>query len=257
MPECGVISPMFAVFFHFHGDLPALLRPALRGSQPVRRELGEKTSVKDAIESCGVPHTEVDLIVLTGEGEPRALDFSAALESPASIDIHPAPADVLPGMPRLQSRACHRFVADVHLGALARHLRLLGIDVAWDRDAADPRLLEIMESENRALLTRDRRLLMHSVVRHGYCPRSDDPEEQTREVLRRFDLRGRFSPLGRCLRCNGMLGEETKENVRDELAGEPRTLLYHDRFFRCTDCRRIYWHGSHIADLTNRLARIT
>ena len=125
----------FPVELTFAGDLPWFLRRGLRGASPVRRLLGEKTSVKDVIEACGVPHVEVDLIALLDESgnTVRDLPFAAQLDSPANLAVYPVPAppDVLPGAKRLQSRACQRFIADGHLGALTRHLRLLGIDTAY------------------------------------------------------------------------------------------------------------------------------
>ena len=223
----------------------------------------EQTAVKDVIETCGIPHPEVDLIVLLDESGTavRALDFSFPVDAPMRLAVYPVPApkDLLSTASRLQARDCDRFVADCHLGALARHLRLLGIDTAYENDAKDRRLLEVMVAENRALLTRDRRLLMHSVVRHGYCARSDDPEEQAREVLRRFTVSGRpagLMPMSRCLRCNGTLREVAKQEILAALAHEPRTLRYYDEFLRCADCGRIYWRGSHFKKLTDRWARI-
>ena len=254
---------MFPVELTFCGDLPRFLRRSLRGVPMVRRNLGEKTAVKDVIEACGIPHSEVDLIVVLDEtgAAVRALDFPFQLDTPVELAVYPAPAprDVLPSAPRLQARDCDRFLADGHLGALARHLRLMGIDTAYERDADDERLLQVMLSENRALLTRDRRLLMHSIVRDGYCPRSDDPEEQAREVLRRFpllDKSERRSPMSRCLHCNGILREAPKQEVLAPLSQEPLTLRYYDDFLRCPDCGRIYWRGSHFEKLTARLARI-
>jgi uncharacterized protein with PIN domain len=254
---------MFAVELQACGDLAGFLRRPLRGASPVRHMLRGKTAVKDVIEACGIPHPEVDLIVvLDGEGGAGgSLDFAFRLAAPARLAVYPVPAppDVLPAAPRLQARGCRRFIADGHLGALVRHLRLAGIDTAYERDADDGRLLEIMSREDRALLTRDRRLLMHSIVRHGYCPRSDDPEEQAREVLRRFTPEqgpGDPGPLGRCLRCNGLLREASRQEVVAPLAGEPRTLRFYDEFFRCSDCGKIYWRGSHFGKLAARLSRI-
>jgi uncharacterized protein len=251
---------MFRVDLIFGGDLPGFLRRSCRGNSHVGRTLAEKTAVKDVIEACGVPHPEVDLIALLDEsGAPvRALDFSFPVESPVTLEIYPVPAppDVLPSAPRLQARDCARFIADGHLGALARHLRLLGIDTAYERDADDPRLLEIMSGDHRALLTRDRRLLMHAIVRHGYCPRSPDPEEQAREILRRFPAMPETTPMSRCLRCNGILRDVPKPQVLAPLAREPRTLQYYDHFLRCPGCHRIYWRGSHYEKLTSRLARL-
>ena len=254
---------MFAVELAFYGDLPRFLRQPLRATSKVLRKLDGKTAVKDVIEACGIPHPEVDLIVLLDKDGTafRALDFSFPVDAPMGLAVYPVPApeDLLPTAARLQARHCERFVADCHLGALARHLRLLGLDTAYEHDAVDGRLLEVMVSENRALLTRDRRLLMHSIVRQGYCPRSDDPEEQAREVLRRFvgsDRPAGLAPMSRCLRCNGMLREVPKQQILSVLAHEPKTLRYYDEFLRCEDCGRIYWRGSHFKKLAERLARI-
>ena len=115
---------MFPVELTFCGDLPRFLRRALRGASPVRRELGEKTAVKDVIEACGVPHVEVDLIVATdpADSTSRAIDFTFPVQSALSLTLYPttAPPGLLPSAPRLQPRAGERFVADGHLGALAR-----------------------------------------------------------------------------------------------------------------------------------------
>ena len=253
---------MFMVELTFRGDLTGFLPRELRKAASVRRELSERTAAKDVIEACGVPHSEVDLIVVrTPDSDPRAVDFSWVVQAPVCLEVHPvpAPADVLPAAPRLQLHAWDRFVADGHLGKLARNLRLLGLDTAYERDADDRRLLEIMTAENRALLTRDRRLLMHSVVRQGYCPRSSDAVEQTRGTLRRFALlhdSGRLAPFGRCLRCNGFLEPIARAEILQTLAAEPLTLRYYDEFRRCSDCRRIYWPGTHFQKLAARVANL-
>lgn len=254
---------MFAVELAFHGDLTHFLAREQRTASVVRRTLNEKTAVKDVIEACGVPHTEIDLIVAAGAdgGRASAVDFSWIVQTSVRLDIHPvpAPAAALPDAPRLQTRHCTRFVADGHLGKLARSLRLLGLDTAYERDADDRRLLDTMLAEDRALLTRDRRLLMHSVVRHGYCPRSDNADEQTREVLQRFALRSGadFAPYSRCLRCNSRLDPVAKSAVLEDLADEPLTLRYYDSFRRCAGCGQIYWPGTHFDKLAARIKRTT
>jgi uncharacterized protein with PIN domain len=111
-----------------------------------------------------------------------------------------------------------------------------------------------MQREERALITRDRRLLMHSIVRHGYCPRSGDGEEQTIEVLRRFDLESVIAPLTRCLACNGLLETIEKKQVIDRL--EPLTKIYYETFRRCASCGKIYWGGSHFDKLRARVERV-
>lgn len=240
----------FAVTLRFHGDLPLFLkRSESRGH--VNRPLREKTSVKDVIEACGVPHPEVDLILSDGV----SVGFAHQLLSDATLDVYPVatPLD-LRGEDRLQRRQLTRFVVDGHLGKLARDLRLLGIDTAYRNDATDGCLLRITIDEERALLTRDRRLLMHAVVRDGYCPRSDGVEEQIVEVVRRFELRDALQPYTRCLLCNGGLETATKGAVIDRL--EPLTKIYYNDFRRCTMCSHIYWSGSHFGKLEARLERI-
>lgn len=176
---------MYTLRLTFHGDLPIFLRRG-RGQDKVVRRLGEKTSVKDAIEACGAPHPEIDLILVDG----NPVSFSFQLERDAAIEIYPAtaPAGIFPGA-RLQRRDRTRFVADGHLGKLNRNLRWLGIDVVYDALAADAELVARAAREECALLTRDRRLLMHAAVRDGYYPRSQDGKAQTREVLEQFQLR--------------------------------------------------------------------
>jgi uncharacterized protein with PIN domain len=245
---------------HFADDLRLFLHRNLRATDPVRRILTEKTSIKDVIESCGVPHTEVDLI-LRNDSEPEMLAFDWQVQSDARVQVDSVESarNVLPSAPRLQTRHITRFVADVHLGKLARNLRLLGHDTLFEPDADDARLLELAIPTERALLTRDRRLLMHSIVRHGYCPRSTGPEQQTREVLRRFDLAHSDvarSAFEHCLRCNAPLEHVAKSAVQDQLADEPLTLRHYDEFLRCTGCGQIYWHGSHFAKLRALATRL-
>jgi uncharacterized protein len=240
----------FTVRLRFHGDLPFFLGSSAR-TPLIEKRLREKTSVKDAIESCGVPHTEVDLVVANGS----PVTFSHHLVSDEEIDIYPvaAPAEFFPA-DRLQQRGLARFVADGHLGKLARDLRLLGLDVHYANDASDAQLLMMATTENRALLTRDRRLLMHAILQHGYCPRSHDPDEQIIEVIRRFNLAELIAPYTRCLQCNGLLERVEKSEVIGQL--EPLTKIYYADFRRCAACGKIYWPGSHFGKLQARLEKI-
>ncbi len=207
--------------------------------------------MRDAIEACGVPHPEIDLILVNQQ----PVDFGFSLQSDATIEVHPlsGPDELFPGS-RLQPRGQNGFVADGHLGKLTRDLRLLGIDVAYAALAADGELVALTVAEDRALLTRDRRLLMHAAVRAGYYPRSQIAEEQTREVLRRFVLRERVAPFIRCLRCNGLVAPVSKEEVWEEL--EPLTKIYYQSFRRCHVCGQIYWRGSHSGKLLRRVERL-
>src|SRR5438874_574700 len=240
----------FTVRITFHGDLGLFLKRG-RGHEIVERQLREQTSVKDVIESCGVPHPEVDLILVDGQ----PVDFHHTLRTDADVDVYPVQSPC-PHFEkhRLQVPLIKHFIVDGHLGKLTRNLRLLGFDIAYDPQARDPQLLSVMESENRALLTRDRRLLMHAVVQTGYCPRSQNSHEQTIEVVRRFDLFDSIAPFTRCLRCNASLQKVAKADVIEKL--EPLTKIYYEEFRHCMGCGQIYWAGSHFSKLQERLEEI-
>ena len=238
------------VRLNLHGDLDFFVRSGARGRR-IERSLGEKTSVKDVIEACGVPHPEIDLILVNGQ----PVDFDYAIASDADIELYPVgTGSTNCKEKRLQISTDRTFVADGHLGRLTRNLRLLGFDVAYDPNAEDRQLLCTMKRENRALLTRDRRLLMHAVVRTGYSPRSQNADEQTVEVIRRFDLLGSLAPFTRCVRCNAPLRMVSKTDIIERL--EPLTKIYYEQFRRCTGCGQIYWPGSHFSKLQKRIEQI-
>jgi uncharacterized protein len=239
----------FAIRLTFHNDLSFFLKSK---TSRIERQLSERTSIKDVIEACGVPHTEVDLILVNGE----PVDFAAILAQDGVVDVYPPNQTRSPLFPedRLQVRHIEKFVADGHLGKLVRDLRLLGIDVTYDPVAEDRQLVRTASDEDRALLTRDRRLLMHATVRHGYYLRSQDPLEQTVEVLRRFNLSPSLTPFSRCLRCNALLQPAKKAEVFDQLA--PLTRIYYEQFRRCGGCGQVYWSGSHFDKLRARVEEI-
>jgi uncharacterized protein with PIN domain len=240
----------FKVRLRFHGDLSVFLGSKARDAV-IERQLAEKASIKDVIESCGVPHPEVDLIL----ADKQTVGFDYTLATDAKVEVFPVEnRDTSRTDKPLQAVGISRFVADVHLGHLTRNLRLLGFDVAYRQNADDRHLLEVMVRENRALLTRDRRLLMHAIVQHGYWPRSQNADEQTIEVVRRFDLAELIAPFTRCLRCNAPLEAVAKADIVGKL--EPLTKIYYDQFRRCLDCKQIYWSGSHFPKLQRRVEEI-
>jgi uncharacterized protein len=240
----------FKVRLRFHGDLNVFLG-SKAADEVIERTLAEKTSIKDVIESCGVPHPEVDLILVDED----PVGFDQTLAKDTKVEVFSAEdRDTVHTEKRLQTIGIARFVADGHLGGLTRNLRLLGFDVAYDQNADDRQLLNVMAYENRALLTRDRRLLMHAIVQHGYYPRSQNADEQTIEVVRRFDLLELIAPFTRCLRCNALLVQAAKAEIIDKL--EPLTKIHYDQFRRCPGCKQIYWSGSHFLKLQKRIEKI-
>ena len=219
----------------------------------LRRPFRPHQTVKDVLEATGIPHTEVDLIVVNGE----AHDFSHRPASGDRVAAYPMfEAFDIGSTARLRPVPLRdtRFVVDVNLGRLARHLRLLGFDVWWSNEADDETLVDVSLAQRRILLTRDRGLLKRRVITHGVFVHSDDPEAQTLEVIRRLDLSERLAPLTRCLRCNGKLAAVSKDEVIDRL--EPLTCRYYNDFVRCTHCGRVYWPGSHYVKLLRNVERL-
>ena len=233
---------MSFVALRFYAELNDFLRDAHRKKR-FRIELNRRTSVKDLIESLGVPHTEVEIILANGV----SVDFSYIVEDEDDISVYPMfeSVDVTPIL-KLRDKPLRRtrFVLDCHLGRLARYLRQFGFDTLYRNDYTDDELARTSAEQNRILLTRDRSLLKRSIITHGYFIREFDPRKQLDEVIRRFDLRDQIVPFGRCTRCNGSVELVSKRDILDQL--EPKTRLYYDTFWQCTSCDQIYWEGSHV-----------
>jgi uncharacterized protein with PIN domain len=201
-----------------------------------------RPAVKDAVEALGIPHTEVDLLLVNGE----PAGFGRRLDDGDRVAVYPVfeGLDISP-VNRLRPRPLRRtrFVLDVHLGKLARLLRLLGFDAHYENDAGDDRIRKLAADEGRVILTSDRGLLKHAGVTHGCCIRSSDPREQAVEVLRRFDLRRAAVPFSRCPACNGEVAPVARAEVAHLLRERTRRCV--DRFTRCGRCGKVYWAGSH------------
>lgn len=215
---------------------------------------GAPRSVKDLVESVGIPHPEVGLLLVDGD----PVGFAHLLTGGERVAVYPPFSRLdLDRSQRLwpQPPDPRRFVLDVHLGTLARRLRLLGFDSWYRTDSADEELAAVAASEDRILLTRDRKLLMRRTVRHGYCPRADDPDAQLNEVVGRYALADRAAPLTRCIPCNGRLEPVAKADVLDQLP--PRTREEFDTFVRCRACGQVYWPGSHLGPIASILDAFT
>lgn len=232
--------------FEFHNELKDFLPDYAKGV-PVRYEFDGKPSIKDSIEAIGIPHTEVDLITVNG----KSVGFDYHLKDGDRAAVYPVShsVDISPRV-RLRDKPVPVFIVDVNLGKLARLLRMAGFDAVFRNNYNDHDVARLAQEENRIVLTRDRRLLRHKIITHGYWVRSFDPGQQLIEVLGRFDLWVNINPFNRCLDCNGVIEPVPKEDILDQL--EPRTILYYDEFYKCSDCGKIYWKGSHY-DHMNRV----
>lgn len=203
---------------------------------------GFNQTVKDAIEALGVPHTEVDLILVNGE----PVGFDALLQVGDRISVYPvfqspgiSPVNRLRPEPMRETR----FILDVHLGKLCRYIRMLGFDAYYRNDLDDPEIIGRAVSEKRIILTRDLGILKNGKVVHGYFLRSQDAKKQLQEVIRRYGLGGQVKPFKRCMVCNGLMVKADKAEIEDML--ERGTRMCYDEFFRCASCHKIYWRGTH------------
>lgn len=227
--------------FRFYAELNDFLPRQHRFGTVVRLFDGE-VSVKDMIEAAGVPHAEVDLVTVNS----KPVDFTYRVRDGDRIAVYPMfeALDIGP-IVRVRPEPLRepRFAADAHLGRLARLLRLLGFDTAYDCGWDDARLAAAAHAERRIVLTRDVGLLKRNVVTHGVFVRAREPQAQVLEIARRLQLVSRFRPFTRCLACNGSLVAVAKDEVAAQVP--ERAWLHHDQFVRCTRCARVYWSGMH------------
>ncbi len=243
--------------FRFYEELNDFL-PAERKKQSFPYRFRDNPSVKDAIEAQGVPHTEVDLIVRSGlDGDGAPIPFSYRLKDGDRIAVYPVfeSFDVAgTSLLRPEPLRVVRFVADVHLGKLARLLRQMGFDTWYSNDQSDAEIAMRSKVQNRIVLTRDQGLLKRSIVQRGYWLRSQNPVEQGREVIRRFDLDRLVRPFTRCPACNGELFITSGESVAGSVP--PRSLATATRFALCEACGKVYWHGSHARNIESKIRQI-
>jgi len=232
---------MSQAFFRFYGNLNDFL-PAHRRQVEFSRDIKEQGSIKDAIEALGVPHPEINLILVNGE----SVSFAYLVQPGDRISVYPQCTTLdIDAVSQVQPPPLSqiRFVLDVHLGKLATYLRLLGFDSLYRNNYNDEELAQISSQEQRILLTQDRGLLKRSIVTYGYTVRSNNPEAQMVEVLERFQLHSRVAPFQRCPRCNGDLAIVDKATIQAQVPYY--THLYYDEFSQCQSCHQIYWKGAH------------
>ena len=205
------------------------------------------------IETAGVPHTEIEILLLNGE----SVDLEARVQDGDRLAAYPMFEcfDVAP-LVRLRDAPLRepRFVADAHLGRLARDLRLLGFDTRYANDPGDGALAAEAAAGGRILLTRDRQLLMRREVAHGCYLRAARPEEQLAYVVQRLQLCRLMRPFTRCSACNAAVAPTASDAVTDEVPAG--VLQRHNAFWRCLGCRRVYWQGSHWRAMAGRIARL-
>jgi uncharacterized protein len=229
------------VRIRLYAELGDLLTPERRGRE-FEHVYPPGGSVKDLVEGLGVPHTEVDLILVNGQ----SVGFAHRVGEGDRVSVYPVfEALDISSVTVVRSRPLRvvRFAADVHLGRLAAYLRLAGFDTLYRNDWDDRDLAEVAARERRIILTRDRGLLMRAIVTHGHLVRETRPRAQLVEVLEHFELLGCLRPFTRCSVCNGLVESVTKAEVVATLPG--RVAAYNQDFWRCAECGHVYWQGTH------------
>lgn len=237
--------------FRFYAELNRFLLPSQRG-RAVCHACARDASVKHMIEALGVPHTEVALILANGE----PAGFSHRLRDGECISAYPAftKFDVDASLLRAPLEMPVRFVADAHLGQLAKNLRMLGFDVLYRNDYSDAEVARIASAECRVVLTRDRDLLIRREIVYGCYLHALDADSQVVEVLARYRLADHARAFSRCLSCNGILLQVDREAVADRVP--PHSSTHYTVFYECSGCEQVYWEGSHVERMRIRVARM-
>jgi uncharacterized protein len=232
---------MVTAIFRFYEELNDFLVPERR-----RREFScpcaRAATTKHMIEALGVPHTEVELILVNGE----SVGFEHLLRDGDRVAVYPR-FEALDITPLLRVREwplrVTRFVADAHLGGLARLLRMAGFDTLYRNDYRDSEIADVAAREGRIVLTRDRELLKLRNITHGCYVHALKPAQQLGEILNRLDLTRSLRPFTLCMDCNAPLRDIDKPQVIERLP--PSVQANHERFTTCDLCGRVFWEGSH------------
>ena len=244
--------PTHSAEFRFYEELNDFL-PDEHRKVSFRHTFCGTPSVKDTVQAIGVPHTAIDLILVDG----HSVDFAHRLRGGERVAVYPVfeRLDISPVI-RLRPKPLRdtRFILDVHLGKLARYLRMLGFDVAYDRERDDETIIDLSLEQKRIILTRDIGILKQSRVTHGYWVRHHQPLEQLQEVLLSLDLLNQLHPFTRCMDCNGKIRPVARNKISTRV--DPDIFNRFKAFWRCDDCRKIYWQGSHYHRMLERIRKI-
>jgi len=240
------------VYIRFYEELNDFLPPDKRKLRFLHSFQG-RVSVKDLIESFGVPHIEIDLILVNA----KSVGFNYIVNDNDDISVYPVFESFnIKEVQHLRTEPLRepKFVLDVQLGLLAKYMRMLGFDVIYKKSYNKNEIIMISINERRTILTKDRNLLKRNDVSHGYWIRNLGGIEQTKEVTRRFQLNNLIQPFSRCMICNTLLEKIEKKDIIERLEENTRNLF--DEFFTCPSCNRIYWKGSHYQEMVSIIDKI-
>ena len=229
------------VIFRFYEELNDFL-PENRRKTDFEAPLKGKRSIKDMIESLGIPHTEVDLILVNN----RSVDFRYILQDNDRVSVYPVFELLnITGITRLRKIPLRRnkFIADINIGNIVKYMRVMGLDVYHDSQLSNGEIIEISNTKNRIILTQDKKLLKFKYVSHGMFIRPGSTIEQIRRIIEYLDIENDIKPFSRCLRCNTPLSTVQKNKILDRIP--PKTKEWCHEYGQCPSCDKIYWKGTH------------
>jgi len=255
VPQQGIQGPgryYKTISVRFYAELNDFLKTSLRYREFNWTYKGE-IKVKGAVESLGVPHSAVDMVLVNG----CPAGFQRRLKHGDHLSVFPQFETFdISGISKVRKKPLRNscFIVDAHLGKLLRDLRMLGFDSTFAGNLPDEKIIETATTEKRIILTRDRELLKSDKVDHGYYVRATNTKAQLEEVVRKFDLWSQFDPFARCLICNGLLKRVPLEEIRDEI--NPDAARIFSDFYRCCGCHRVFWEGSHYSSMMKFIEKL-
>ncbi len=238
--------------FRFYEELNDFL-PKQRRKTDFEAEFKGKRSIKDMIEALGVPHTEIDLILVNG----KSVDFNYILQNKDRASVYPVFESLnITNVTQLRKIPLRRnkFIVDINLGNIVKYMRVLGFDIYYDSLLSTRKIIEISKRENRVILTKSRKLLKFKDVTHGIFIRPGTTTEQIRRIIDYLDIKDNIKPFSRCLRCNTLLKSVLKQNILDRIP--PKTKEFCDEYVQCQSCDKIYWKGTHFINMKKVVRQI-
>jgi uncharacterized protein with PIN domain len=243
---------LIQISLRFYEELNDFLLPEKRKKE-FYQKFNCSDTIKHVVSSFGIADYLVDLVLVNGQPVP----FSYLINDGDRISIYPKFESFdISKVTKLRQKPLRtlRFIADVHVGKLARYLRMLGFDTLYENDYDDSRIVAISLETDRIILTRDRGLLTSKEATRGYLVKNIDLKEQIREVISRFDLLTLINPFSLCLSCNSKVRKIDRKDVQEKI--DPGIYEQFDEFSSCPDCKKIFWQGSHYRSMSNFIEQI-
>jgi uncharacterized protein len=238
--------------FRFYEELNDFL-PKHRRKTDFEATFKGKRSIKDMIEALGVPHTEIDLILVNG----NSVDFNYILQDKDRVSVYPVFESLnITNVTRLRKIPLRRnkFIADINLGDIVKYMRVLGFDLYYDPLFSTHEIIELSKRENRIILTKSRKLLKFKEVSHGIFIRPGTTIKQIIQILDYLDIKDNIKPFSRCPGCNTLLHIVPKEKILDRIP--PKTKEFCDQYVQCPSCDKIYWKGTHFIHMKKVVRQI-